>query len=104
MRERKSGKIINVTSLAGLVPLPFWGFYNASKAALESLTETLRVELRPFDIKVAGVEPGAIKTPFYAETSPQTTSTPYSPWKDRFLKRMKQFEEAAPGPELVAKK
>jgi short-subunit dehydrogenase len=40
MRERGSGRIIHVTSLAGIVPLPFWGFYNVSKAALESLTET----------------------------------------------------------------
>jgi len=46
MRAQGAGRVINVTSLAGVVPLPFWGFYNASKFALEGLTETLRYELR----------------------------------------------------------
>ena len=67
MRERRSGHIITVSSLAGLVPVPFWGHYNASKFAVEGLMETLRHELRPWGIQVAMVEPGNIKTPFYAQ-------------------------------------
>jgi short-subunit dehydrogenase len=65
MRERKLGHIITVSSLAGLVPVPFWGHYNASKFAAEGLMETLRHEARPLGIQVALVEPGIIKTPFY---------------------------------------
>jgi NAD(P)-dependent dehydrogenase (short-subunit alcohol dehydrogenase family) len=101
MRAQKGGLIATTSSLAGLVPLPFWGHYNASKSAVEALMETLRHELRPFGIKVAMVEPGAIKTPFYEQ--PQSAAmAAYSPWRDRFFKSMKGFEERAPGPEVVA--
>ena len=63
--------------------------------------ETLRHELKTFGVHVAMVEPGAIKTPFYA--SPQKVAMKeYSPWRDRFFKAMKGFEDKAPGPEVVA--
>ena len=62
MRERKRGHIISISSLAGLVPVPFWGQYNASKFAVEGLMETLRHEVRPFGIQIAMVEPGYIRT------------------------------------------
>src|SRR5262249_32613443 len=84
------------------VPVPFWGFYNASKFAVEGYTETLRHELAPFGIRVAMVEPGAIRTPLYANP-PSDALAAYSPWRERALKTMKGFEENAPGPELVAK-
>jgi NAD(P)-dependent dehydrogenase (short-subunit alcohol dehydrogenase family) len=101
MRAQKSGLIATTSSLAGMVPLPFWGQYNASKFAIEGLMETLRHELKPMGIRVAMVEPGAIKTPFYA--APQAAAmAEYSPWRDRFFKAMKGFEEKAPGPEVVA--
>jgi len=102
MRERGSGRIVNLTSLAGIVPLPFWGFYNASKAALESLTETLRFELAPFGIHVSAVEPGAIRTRLYSAAAASASSPAYAPWRRRFEERMKEFELAAPGPEVVA--
>jgi NAD(P)-dependent dehydrogenase (short-subunit alcohol dehydrogenase family) len=101
MRARKAGKIVNVSSLAGMVPVPFWGYYNASKFAVEGFTESLRLELKPLGIRVALVEPGAIKTPFYAAPA-STQMAEYSPWRERALKTMKGFEEKAPGPEVVA--
>jgi NAD(P)-dependent dehydrogenase (short-subunit alcohol dehydrogenase family) len=101
MRAQRSGLLATTSSLAGIVPLPFWGHYNASKFAVEGLMETLRYELKPMGIRVALVEAGAIKTPFYAE--PQAPAmAEYSPWRDRFFKTMKGFEEKAPGPEVVA--
>jgi NAD(P)-dependent dehydrogenase (short-subunit alcohol dehydrogenase family) len=101
MRAQKSGLIATTSSLAGLVPLPFWGHYNASKFAVEGLMETLRHELKPLGIQVALVEPGAIKTPFY--TVPLAAAMiEYSPWRDRFYATMKSFEEKAPGPDVVA--
>lgn len=101
MRARGSGLVAATSSLAGLVPLPFWGHYNASKFALEGLMETLRHELKPLGIRVAMVEPGAIKTPFYA--APATAAlAPYSPWRERFFSTMRGFEHKAPGPEVVA--
>jgi NAD(P)-dependent dehydrogenase (short-subunit alcohol dehydrogenase family) len=101
MRKQRSGKIINMSSLAGMVPVPFWGFYNASKFAVEGFTESLRLELKPLGIRVAMIEPGAIKTPFYAQAAPSPMAE-YAPWRDRAIKTMKGFEEKAPGPELVA--
>ncbi|HEY4185981.1 MAG TPA: SDR family NAD(P)-dependent oxidoreductase [Polyangia bacterium] len=101
MRAARAGKIINMSSLAGLVPVPFWGFYNASKFAVEGYSETLRHELAPLGIRVAMVEPGAIRTPLYAQPHPPALAA-YSPWRERALKTMKGFEEKAPGPDLVA--
>ncbi len=101
MRRAGSGHIVTVSSLAGLVPVPFWGFYNASKFAVEGYMETLRHELKPFGILVAMVEPGVIRTPFYE--SPQTKAMPeYTPWRDRALKTMRRFADKAPGPDVVA--
>lgn len=102
MRARGAGRIINVTSLAGVVPLPFWGFYNASKFALEGLTETLRYELKPFGIRVSAIEAGSIKTRFYADDRKTAPINDYDPWRRRFVKQMAEFERKAPGPELVA--
>jgi NAD(P)-dependent dehydrogenase (short-subunit alcohol dehydrogenase family) len=101
MRKQRSGHIVNMSSLAGMVPVPFWGFYNASKFAVEGYTETLRLDLKPLGIRVSMVEPGAIKTPLFL--NPTTSPMPdYSPWRERGLKTMKGFEDKAPGPEVVA--
>jgi NAD(P)-dependent dehydrogenase (short-subunit alcohol dehydrogenase family) len=103
MRERRRGHIITVSSLAGLVPVPYWGQYNASKFAVEGLMETLRHEVRPFGIQVALVEPGNIKTPFYAR--PQATGMDaYAGPRGRAFAAMAEFERNAPGPDVVAGK
>src|SRR5215216_2378521 len=62
MRKQGQGQIINVSSLVGLNPVPFWGLYNASKFALEGLTESLRHELKPLNITVAMLEPSFVRT------------------------------------------
>ena len=103
MRAAGRGHIITVSSLAGLVPVPFWGHYNASKFAVEGLMETLRYEVRPFGIRVAMVEPGAIKTPFYAQ--PQEAGLDaYAGPRERTFAVMAGFESKAPGPDVVAGK
>lgn len=63
LRER-DGRIVNVSSLAGRVSAPTWGPYAASKHAVEALSDALRMELRPFDVDVVVVEPGAVRTGF----------------------------------------
>ncbi len=65
MMARRSGRIINVSSIAGRATFPFFGPYNATKYALESLSNALRIELAPFGIDVAVIEPGAVRTQFY---------------------------------------
>jgi NAD(P)-dependent dehydrogenase (short-subunit alcohol dehydrogenase family) len=62
MREQKSGTIINVSSLAGVICPPFDGIYSASKHALEAASEALHYETHPFGIRVALVEPGGFET------------------------------------------
>jgi NAD(P)-dependent dehydrogenase (short-subunit alcohol dehydrogenase family) len=62
MRRQRSGLIINVSSLAGVMGLPFQGIYSASKFAVEGLTESLRQEVRPFGIQVTSLQPGDVCT------------------------------------------
>lgn len=64
MRARKSGKIINISSIGGLMGLPFQGQYSAAKFAVEGYSEALSMELKPFNIKVVVVNPGDFKTGF----------------------------------------
>ncbi len=64
MRERGGGKIINIASIAGRIPLPNMGVYSVSKAAVIMLTEVLAVELAPFNIQVNAIAPGVVKTRF----------------------------------------
>ena len=62
------GRIVNMSSVSGRIVSPFVGAYGASKFALEALTDALRVELRPWGIRVALVEPGVIKTPIWEKS------------------------------------
>ena len=64
MRKAKSGSIVNVSSVVGKTYFPFGAWYIATKHALEGWSDTLRLELHPFNIKVAIIEPGAIRTEF----------------------------------------
>src|SRR5580658_1578070 len=64
MRERGSGTVVNVTSVAGVVAAPLAGFYSATKFALEALSEALHLEVGHFGVKVLVVEPGSIETRF----------------------------------------
>lgn len=62
MREHKSGRIINIASVAGHMSMTFGGWYCASKHSVEALSDALRMEVRPFGIKVSIIEPGPIRT------------------------------------------
>ncbi len=66
LRRQGDGLIVNVSSIAALTPLPFQGLYSASKAALEAATEAMRMEVRPFGVRVALLEPGDFRTGFTA--------------------------------------
>lgn len=62
MREQRSGRIVNISSVLGFLPAPYMGIYSASKHAVEGLSETLDHEVRKFGIRVALVEPSITKT------------------------------------------
>lgn len=75
MRERRSGHILNVTSMGGLMTFPGVGIYNASKFALEGINEALSKEVRPFGIKVTAIEPGALRTDWAGRSLQRTVRT-----------------------------
>jgi NAD(P)-dependent dehydrogenase (short-subunit alcohol dehydrogenase family) len=62
MRARRSGTIINITSMGGKIYTPLGGWYHATKFALEALSDCLRLEVKPFGINVVVIEPGGIQT------------------------------------------
>ena len=62
MRAQRSGLIINITSIAGYMGLPYRAVYSASKGALELITEALRMEVKPFGIEITNVAPGEFAT------------------------------------------
>ncbi|WP_317633641.1 SDR family NAD(P)-dependent oxidoreductase [Streptomyces albidocamelliae] len=66
MRKRRSGWIVNMSSVAGIASVPGFGFYSAAKFAVEGMTDALRAEVEPFGIQVLAVEPGAFRTQAYA--------------------------------------
>jgi NAD(P)-dependent dehydrogenase (short-subunit alcohol dehydrogenase family) len=103
MRHQKRGHIVNVSSLSGLSPIPFLGFYSASKFALEGYTEALRHEVKPFNIRVSLAEAGFLKTPMMNNRQlAAKRMTAYDPWRKRALDAIRANEEKGPGPELVA--
>jgi NAD(P)-dependent dehydrogenase (short-subunit alcohol dehydrogenase family) len=63
-RERRYGTIVNFSSIGGLIGSPGWGYYNATKFAVEGLSEALSAELAPFGVHVMVVEPGPFRTDF----------------------------------------
>lgn len=83
MKSEHRGLVCNIGSVSGIMPTPFSGAYCASKAALHSLSEVLRLELRPFGIRVMTVQPGAIASEFgrHAEVSLRGLLAPDSWYK-----------------------
>src|ERR1039458_2818914 len=65
MRDRRSGTVVNVTSIMGHVTLGCHGFYSATKFALAAVSESLAIEMKPLGVKVAIIEPGVILTPIW---------------------------------------
>lgn len=106
MRTQKSGCIINIASILGRISIPGFGWYAASKHAVEALSETLRGEVMKFGIRVVVIAPGLIKTEFaekeFALLKAVKHPTIYQKLLDA-LPRLLQNEPQAPGPEIIAK-
>lgn len=103
-REKRSGTIVNITSVAGLNGLPGCGLYAASKFALEGTSESLAPELSPFGIRVILVEPGAFRTEFLSSANLQLASG--GSWLEEYqgdnpasavVKRMQGYAGKQPG-------
>jgi NAD(P)-dependent dehydrogenase (short-subunit alcohol dehydrogenase family) len=105
MRERGSGTIVNVTSLAGLVTPPLGGAYSATKRALEAISEALHYEVGHFGIRVALIEPGFFETEFQGkEPRFGLDGPPYDELDRQWAVAFEKLRggEPASGPEPVA--
>ena len=105
MRNRRSGFIINITSIAGYMGLPFRGFYSATKGALELSTEAYRMELKAFGIKVTNVAPGDFATNIASGRyhAPVKKDSPYKEVYEMSLKLMDEHVDEGKDPDLMAK-
>jgi short-subunit dehydrogenase len=105
MRQREHGLIINVTSLASRLPVPFMAGYNAAKAAMASFTMSLQLELEASSIRIIDVHPGDIATGFndsIAKT--EMGDALYAARVERTWHVVDRNMKAAPQPELVARR
>ncbi len=103
-RSKNNGTIINTTSMGGIITFPLYSVYHGTKWALEGFIESLHFELKPFNIKVKNVEPGAIKTDFYDRSLDFVSRKEYDGYVQVAHANMLQAGASAPGPEIVAKK
>lgn len=108
-----TGRIVNMSSICGRLTMPFIGPYVASKFALEALTDALRMELRPWKIRVVLVEPGSIRTPLwdkadhdnrrFADDLPEQARVRYGTAIERFRDRAVKVGRQGLTPEAVAR-
>ena len=104
-RERRSGVLINVSSVGGIMTVPAYGVYNATKFAVEGLSEGLWYELGTFGIKVKVIEPGAIKTDFGGRSMDawDVSRLPdYAPFMVKVKAARERYVRNSSTPELVA--
>ncbi|WP_310993952.1 SDR family oxidoreductase [Aequorivita marina] len=82
MKDRKRGTIINVSSMAGIQPFGNHAAYAASKYGVRGLTQTARLELSPYNVRVISIEPGAVKTELLDHTTDKSIIDGYNEWKE----------------------
>lgn len=109
MREQQSGKIINISSISGQVGFPGLSPYVSSKHALEGWSESLRLEVKPFGIDVALVEPGSYNTNIWEvgkqlATNQSDTTSPYKEYMDKIQKHINSGSDTFGNPIDVANK
>jgi NAD(P)-dependent dehydrogenase (short-subunit alcohol dehydrogenase family) len=104
MRKQKSGQILNITSIAGYMGLPFRGIYSASKGALELITESYRMELKLFGITMSNVAPGDFATNIAAGRyhAPVLENSPYKLPYGTTLNMMDSHVDSGKNPLLMA--
>lgn len=106
MREQKSGSIVNIVSALSRISVPGFGWYAATKYAIEALTDALRGEVMEFGIKVVLIAPGIIKTEFVPNQLRLLETIAHPPAYKKLLDGVHNLlvgEPRAPGPEIIAK-
>jgi NAD(P)-dependent dehydrogenase (short-subunit alcohol dehydrogenase family) len=106
MRIAGEGRVVNVSSIYGLMTTPFTGWYQASKHALEAASDALRVEVARDGIKVILIEPGGVKTQIWEDMEVGLggrTGSPYEAQYRRVLNLLTPYRALMAGPETVAR-
>ncbi|MFL6338198.1 MAG: SDR family NAD(P)-dependent oxidoreductase [Nitrososphaeraceae archaeon] len=111
MREQRSGRIVNITSMGGRVAIPLDSIYHGTKFALEGLSESIQYEVEPFGIKIILIEPGSIGSNFWknlkmaakASGLDNNDNSPYRQLSNNILDTFKQIEQNTIHPSEVAK-
>lgn len=106
MRSQGKGLIVNMSSIGGMIGLPFQGLYSASKFAVEGMTEALRMEVKPFGIRVVLINPGDIATAFTKNRRQCQFSDEASAYHTQYQRTIAIIEKNETGgsnPELVAR-
>ncbi len=105
MRARRSGRILNISSIGGKFAGPLGGWYHASKFALEAYSDALRNEVRPFGIDVIVIEPGGIETEWSGiatgEAARHSATGAYAGMVAAFQRAMTGLEGRAPPPRVI---
>ncbi|MUL36042.1 SDR family NAD(P)-dependent oxidoreductase [Gloeocapsopsis dulcis] len=101
MRQQGSGHIINISSLSGLAPVPFHGYYSASKHALEAYSEALYHEVKPLNIRVSLVEPQAFNTGIQMQP-PQNLMPIYDIGRQKVVGNIEDSIRTGQSPTMVA--
>jgi NAD(P)-dependent dehydrogenase (short-subunit alcohol dehydrogenase family) len=96
LRQQKSGHIIGVSSTLGIIAMPLIGYYSMTKWAVESLHESLALEVNALGIKVTIIEPGAFATEFGTGALQSQPMEVYRPLREGFMKRMATMERGNP--------
>jgi short-subunit dehydrogenase len=103
MRSRGEGLIINVTSLASRLPVPFMAAYNSAKAALASYTMSIQLEFAHSHVRIVDLQPGDIRTEFNKSVIASDKSEPYDAKIAKTWEVVERNMKNAPGPDLVAR-
>ena len=103
MRHRGFGRIVNISSVVGFLPAPYWGIYAASKHAVEGYTETLDHEVRRFGVRALLVEPAYTRTKLNGNTkTPKVSLEAYAAERKRVTELAQQNIEQGDDPRMVA--
>lgn len=106
MRQQRSGYIVNIGSIGGLIAIPYQSMYSASKFALEGMSEALRMEVHSFGVNVVLVEPGDHKTSITHNrqtTELDETQNAYRSSFNAAITKTAHDEQGGPGPERIAR-
>ena len=105
MLRQSHGIIINISSVAGVLSIPFQGMYSASKAAMESASEALRMELKEDGVRVCLIEPGDTKTGFTANRlmAQKAENSRYAKKTKSSVAKMEKDEQSGTSPKVAAK-